>query len=92
MGQDQAEGGITMSGEWTRGLVCRETGSGGSEAEAEANARLIAAAPDLLAALEDLLAQGAGLPKSCGHLPVCVCPENAARAAIAKATKEAVDA
>lgn len=46
-------------------------------AEQRANARLIAAAPDLLEALIDLLGAVEGVP--CG-------PENKCRAAIAKAT------
>jgi hypothetical protein len=54
-----------------------------SEEEAEANARLIAAAPDLLEALEQAVTsmQDSGYPNS--HVAV-----RAARAAIAKATQE----
>lgn len=56
--------------------------------EAEANARLIAAAPDLLAALVNLLndTQHAEHP-DCDDGP---CPVREARAAIQKATKEQV--
>lgn len=56
-----------------------------AEGSVEANARLIAAAPDLLAACADMLAAASGDPKSCGHDYVCACPFNAARGAIAKA-------
>ena len=49
---------------------------------------LWAAAPDLLAALADLLAVSTGADKSCGHLYSCTCPYNQARAAIARAKGE----
>lgn len=52
---------------------------------ATANAHLIAAAPDMLEALEALLAEAGGLPKVCGHYYFCVCGPAKARAAIAKA-------
>lgn len=48
----------------------------------------IEAADDLLIALEDMLAQGGGMPKSCGHEFYCVCPGEKAIAAIAKAKGE----
>jgi len=57
---------------------------GGYEAppeQREANARLLAAAPDLLSALRDLLEIGQA--KAAFHVAEC----NMARAAIAKATK-----
>lgn len=52
------------------------------------NARLIAAAPELLEALSDLLASISGGEKSCGHAFTCICPGDKARAAIAKALGE----
>jgi hypothetical protein len=52
-------------------------------AEAEANARLIAAAPDLLVALRNLLDDTQHRDHDCGDGP---CPVRDARAAIAKAT------
>lgn len=51
-----------------------------------ANAWLIAAAPDLLAALRDALADAGCAAKSCGHEYSCACIWINARAAIAKAT------
>lgn len=54
-------------------------GGGQKRDEFKANARLIAAAPDLLEALQELLASVEGVP--CG-------PEAKCRAAIAKATGE----
>ena len=61
-----------------------------------AGAILLAARPALVAELEaenarlrevlrDMLAQGAGEGKSCGHNYYCVCPSDAARAALATA-------
>ena len=44
---------------------------------------------NLLAALENLLASITGGQKQCGHDFDCVCPEDQARAAIAKATGRA---
>lgn len=55
------------------------------EGAQDANAQRISADLDLLVALEDLYAQGCGMPKTCGHEFVCVCPGDKARAAIAKA-------
>lgn len=46
---------------------------------------LIAAAPELLQALQDFMANAAGDEKSCGHSFECVCRFDKARAAIAKA-------
>lgn len=68
MGYPIAECRTTPSGRWA---------SGPDYDEAEANARLIAAAPDLLAALEHILAGALSLPRFA---------EDEARAAIAKAT------
>ncbi|HGH3390645.1 TPA: hypothetical protein ACJIKU_000431 [Citrobacter freundii] len=50
-----------------------------------ANAHLIAAAPELLEALQDFMAESAGNAKSCGHDFECICRFDKARAAIAKA-------
>ena len=50
-----------------------------------ANAHLIAAAPDLLAALKDCVAHMSGGEKSCGHQFECACVGRNAVAAIAKA-------
>lgn len=55
------------------------------EVEAEANARLIAAAPDLLATLKNLMSSNGGGSKECGHEFTCICPWDAAMAAIKKA-------
>lgn len=51
----------------------------------DANGNLIAAAPELLAALKDLLAEASGGKKSCGHEFECICPFNAAKEALRKA-------
>lgn len=54
-----------------------------------ANAHLIAAAPELLEALQLLMAEQTGGNKSCGHNGfTCMCSYNKARAAIAKALGE----
>lgn len=53
------------------------------------DATLIASAPDLYAALSDMLAEASGNPKSCGHDFSCVCVGDKARAALAKARGEA---
>jgi hypothetical protein len=58
-----------------------QLGVGDNDNMGEANARLIAAAPEMYAALKDLME----FPKSCGHEFTCSCPEQKARAAIAKA-------
>lgn len=53
------------------------------------NAHLIAAAPELLEALQLLMAEQTGGNKSCGHNGfTCMCPYDKARAAIAKALGE----
>lgn len=53
------------------------------------NAQLIAAAPELLEALQLLMAEQTGGNKSCGHNGfTCMCPYDKARAAIAKALGE----
>ena len=53
-----------------------------------ANAHLIASAPELYEALSDVMAQLSGQEKSCGHDFNCVCPTEAAAAALAKARGE----
>jgi hypothetical protein len=47
--------------------------------------RLIAAAPEMLEALKNLLSAICGGPKVCGHGFECICPGDLAREAIAKA-------
>lgn len=66
------------------------SGSDDAVARAEKNTVLAAAAPALLEALEDLYNQDCGRYdlKSCGHLFVCVCPGDKAKAAIAAAKGE----
>lgn len=61
---------------------------GTAGAEDSANAALIAAAPDLFAALSDVLAKAGGDRASCGHPYTCSCAFDAARAALAKARGE----
>lgn len=57
-----------------------------SREQVKANARLISAAPELLAALQDVMAEQSGTEKSCGHNGfTCTCPYDNAKAAIAKA-------
>lgn len=62
-----------------------EAGATANGTERDANAALIAAAPELVDALENLLADGAGRPKTCGHEYTCICPERQALAALTKA-------
>lgn len=55
----------------------------------DADATLIAAAPELLEALQLLMAEQTGGNKSCGHNGfTCMCSYNKARAAISKALVE----
>lgn len=55
----------------------------------DADATLIAAAPELLEALQLLMAEQTGGNKSCGHNGfTCMCSYNKARAAISKALGE----
>ena len=49
------------------------------------DANLIAAAPELLDALQDFMANASGEAESCGHSFECVCRFDKAKAAIAKA-------
>lgn len=54
--------------------------------EINANSQLMAAAPEMLEALQLLIAEQTGGNKSCGHNGfTCTCPYDKARAAIAKA-------
>lgn len=57
-----------------------------NEDETIANAKLIAAAPELLEALNNLLNHLSGKPKICGHDYECICPYDLAKNAIKKAT------
>ena len=65
-------------------LAAVVTGAGDSRARAA----LIAAAPDLFAALSDMLAKAGGDRASCGHPYTCSCAFDAAHAALAKARGE----
>ena len=56
-----------------------------TDAEFDANAALIAAAPELLEALEDMMSANGGGKKFCGHGFSCNCAWDKARAAISKA-------
>lgn len=71
--------------DWHSGRVIDAEGHTVCTADPYYDAKLIAAAPDLLAALVDVMAQLSGAQKSCGHEGYCICPGDAARAAIAKA-------
>lgn len=62
--------------------------SGIATEEAMANGCLCLAAPELLEALQGLLTHASGGTKQCVHDFECVCPFDAARAAVAKATGE----
>lgn len=68
-------------------LVSRETRNGVSvvvvtAVEYNRTAEVVA---DMLAALRDVMAAQSGNPKSCGHEFTCICPYDAARAAIVRA-------
>lgn len=51
----------------------------------QANANIIAAAPELLVALQDFMSASSGNTQSCGHDFECICRFDKAKAAIAKA-------
>lgn len=55
------------------------------EMTSKENKCLISAAPELLEALQDFMAESSGNSKSCGHDFECICRFDKARAAIAKA-------
>ena len=64
-------------------------GGGGHSFHNKANKDLIGSAPELLDALQLLVAEQTGGEKSCGHNGfTCTCPYDKARAAIAKALGE----
>lgn len=70
------------------GVIQEVAACGPTEAGAEAqsaNARLIAAAPELLDALQDFMSASSGNTQSCGHDFECICRFDKAKAAIAKA-------
>lgn len=56
-----------------------------TELEDKHDAKLISAAPELLEALQDFMANASGEDESCGHSFECVCRFDKAKAAIAKA-------
>ena len=56
-----------------------------TELENKHDAKLISAAPELLEALQDFMANASGEAESCGHSFECVCRFDKAKAAIAKA-------
>lgn len=56
-----------------------------TELENKHDAKLIAAATELLEALQDFMANASGETESCGHSFECVCRFDKAKAAIAKA-------
>jgi hypothetical protein len=51
----------------------------------ELTAKLIEVNREMLAALEDRIAQSSGMPKSCGHNFYCVCAYDRSAAAVKKA-------
>lgn len=71
----------------TRIVMCCQTADDADLCQAEANARLIAAAPDLLAALERI-AIGQEMTGCFTHAETVLRYQEIARAAIAKATGE----
>ncbi|NUU68164.1 hypothetical protein HQN64_18940 [Enterobacteriaceae bacterium BIT-l23] len=78
---------------WNNSLLTNIEINFGSEGECiadtvyeEADARLISAAPELLEALQLIVAEHSGMNKSCGHNGYeCTCGYDKARAAISKA-------
>lgn len=81
---DQDSFGIGCTVPWTC-LGIAEIYPDVQEDEREELAKLIAAAPELLEALEGLIISGGGGNKKCGHEFSCICALDEAKAAIAKA-------
>jgi hypothetical protein len=72
-------------GEAAQEAVCDVYASADGGIRGNADAALIAAAPDLLEALKGLLADIGGGTKTCGHDFACICAGDKARGAINRA-------